>query len=165
MKPEILVDRWHHCLFLFSLLFTHHKTINYRNLLWVVSPLSKSALLCFYKAMPSPNMPTPFQHCCTVTIPRFTSSHCNTMFCDSCLSGTLKIFKPSVKCRHSWHLFHGGWVLRISRFLDVIIAVVHLLRRPKGCEELGVNIFKCTVGKIYFLSYCCEFWGPDFLVW
>lgn len=53
---------------------------------------------------------------------------------------------------------------RISRFLDVIIAVVHLLQRPKGCKELGVNIFECTVGKIYFLSYCCEILGPDFSV-
>lgn len=68
--------------------------------------------------------------------------HC--MFCGSCLSAFLKISKSSVKGCCSWHTFRGGWMLRIPRFLAVIVAVVHLLQRPKGCKKLGVNIFKYT---------------------
>jgi len=55
-------------------------------------------------------------------------------------------------------------MLRISRFLAVVIAEVHLLQRPKGYKELGVNTLRYAVGNNYFLSCCCEFWGPDFLV-
>lgn len=95
--------------------FSHY--INYINLFLVASPLSKPALLCFCKAMPSPNTPAPFQHCCTLTFHHFTSSNCNVMFCDSCLSGFLQISKSSVKGCHSWHIFHGEWMLRIPRFL------------------------------------------------